>query len=133
SQQQLAGEIANAARYVQSLLPEPLDGAVKVAWKFVPCAQLGGDMFGYHWIDRDHLALYLLDVSGHGVGSSLLAVSAANVLTGQSLPSTDFRDPGQVLSRLNDAFQMERQDNKYFTIFYAVYRKKTRELAYSNG
>src|SRR5262249_4564831 len=95
--------------------------------------QLGGDMFGYHWLDPDHLAVYLLDVSGHGVGSSLLAVSAAHVLSAQSLPNTDFRDPAQVLSRLNDVFQMERPDGKYFTIFYGVYRRGDRTLAYGNG
>jgi sigma-B regulation protein RsbU (phosphoserine phosphatase) len=133
SQRELAAEIANAARYVQSLLPEKLEGAVRIDWKFVPSAQLGGDMFGYHWLDRDHLALYLLDVSGHGVGSSLLAVSAANVLSTRSLPETDFRDPAQVLTRLNGAFQMERQDNKFFTIWYGVFDKAKRTLAYSNG
>jgi sigma-B regulation protein RsbU (phosphoserine phosphatase) len=133
SQRQLAADIANAARYVQSLLPEPLDGAVKIAWTFVPSAQLGGDMFGYHWLDPNHLALYLLDVSGHGVGSSLLAVSAANVISGKSLPNTDFRDPGQVLTNLNAVFQMDRQDNKYFTIWYGVYRKSDRTLSFSNA
>src|SRR5262245_49563837 len=105
SQALLAAEIATAARYVQSLLPEKLAGKVHIDWKFVPSTQLGGDMFGYHWLDRDHLALYLLDVSGHGVGSSLLAVSAANVLSSRSLPETDFREPGQVCARLNDVFQ----------------------------
>src|SRR5262249_34090746 len=79
SQRQLAEEVAQAARYVQSLLPEKLTGDVRVDWRFVPSAQLGGDMFGYHWIDPDHLAIYLLDVSGHGVGSSLLAGSAAQL------------------------------------------------------
>jgi sigma-B regulation protein RsbU (phosphoserine phosphatase) len=133
SQRLLAAEVATAARYVKSLLPEKLTGPVNIDWKFVPSTQLGGDMFGYHWIDRDHLAVYLLDVSGHGVGSSLLAVSAANVLSSRALPDTDFRNPGQVLSRLNDVFQMERQDNKYFTIFYGVFRKSDRTLSYSNG
>jgi sigma-B regulation protein RsbU (phosphoserine phosphatase) len=133
SQRHLADELAQAARYVRSLLPEPLDGPVQIDWKYIPSTQLAGDMFGYHWIDPDHLALYLLDVSGHGVGAALLAVSASNVLSSHSLPSTDFRDPGQVLSRLNDAFQMEKQGNKYFTIFYAVYRRRTRELAYGNA
>src|SRR4051794_9589231 len=79
SQQILAGELAQAAKYVQSLLPEPMDGPVHIDWKYIPSTQLAGDMFGYHWLDRDHLAFYLLDVSGHGVGSSLLAVSASNV------------------------------------------------------
>jgi sigma-B regulation protein RsbU (phosphoserine phosphatase) len=133
SQKRLADELAQAARYVRSLLPEPMTGSVAIDWKYIPSTQLAGDMFGYHWLDAGHLALYLLDVSGHGVGSSLLAVSASNVLASRSLPDTDFRDPGQVLSRLNDVFQMERQAGKFFTIFYAVYRLGARELAYSNG
>jgi sigma-B regulation protein RsbU (phosphoserine phosphatase) len=133
SQRLLAAEVARAAQYVQSLLPEKLSGAVRADWRFVPSTQLGGDMFGYHWLDPDHLAMYLLDVSGHGVGSSLLAVSAANVLAARSLPNTDFRDPGAVLKGLNETFPMERQDNKYFTIWYGVYRRQTRELAFGNA
>src|SRR5262249_2402931 len=133
SQRLLAEEVAQAARYVQSLLPPKLTGDVRTDWRFVPSTSLGGDMFGYHWLDPDHPALYLLDVSGHGVGSSLLAVSAANVLAAQSLPKTDFRDRGKVVSGLNDVFQMERQNHKYFTIWYGVYRKGERRLAFSNA
>lgn len=129
-----AEDLARAARYVQSLLPPKLTtGPVTIDWRFVPSTQLGGDMFGYHWLDPEHLAIYLLDVSGHGVGSSLLAVSAANLLSARSLAGTDFRDPGQVLTRLNDVFQMDRQDNKYFTIWYGVYRPADRLLAYCNA
>jgi sigma-B regulation protein RsbU (phosphoserine phosphatase) len=133
SQRQLAAEVATAARYVQSLLPAPLAGAVSIDWKFVPSTQLGGDMFGYHWLDDGHLAIYLLDVSGHGVGSSLLAVSAANLISSQSLAEVDFRSPAAVLAKLNDVFQMDRQDNKFFTIFYAVYRRADRTLAWGGG
>ena len=86
-------------------------GRVRLAVRAQP--DLGGDMFGYHWIDRDHLAVYLLDVSGHGVGSSLLAVSAANVLVvavaaRQSISAS----PASVMTRLNDVFQMDRQDEQ---------------------
>jgi phosphoserine phosphatase RsbU/P len=134
SQRELAAEVNRAARYVQSLLPPPLTSThVSIGWKFVPSTQLGGDMFGYHWIDKKHLAIYLLDVSGHGVGSSLLAVSAANVLAAQGLSGTDARDPGQVMTKLNDMFQMDRQDGKYFTIWYGVYRPSARTLAYCNA
>jgi sigma-B regulation protein RsbU (phosphoserine phosphatase) len=133
SQRQLAEEIAQAARYVQSLLPGKLDGEVRIDWRFVPSTQLGGDMFGYHWLDSDHLALYLLDVSGHGVGSSLLAVSVNNLLASQSLPNTDCRQPGKVLARLNDIFPMDKQHGKYFTIWYGVYSRAQRKLVYSNA
>jgi sigma-B regulation protein RsbU (phosphoserine phosphatase) len=133
SQRQLAEEVAQAARYVESLLPERLTGPVHIDWRFVPSTQLGGDMFGYRWLDKDHLAIYLLDVSGHGVGSSLLAVSAGNLLSAPSLPGTDFRAPDKTVAHLNDVFQMEKQNNKYFTIWYGVYSRSDRTLAYCNA
>lgn len=134
TQREVAAELARAARYVQSLLPAPLKtGAIKIAWKFVPSTQLAGDMFGYHWIDKKHLALYLLDVSGHGVGSALLAVSAGNVLSSNSIPGADPRDPGAVVTKLNDMFQMDRQDGKYFTIWYGVYKPAGKTLLYCNA
>jgi sigma-B regulation protein RsbU (phosphoserine phosphatase) len=133
-QRELAAEVNRAAQYVRSLLPVPLtSGAVRIDWKFVPSTHLAGDMFGYHWLDKKHLAIYLLDVSGHGVGSALLAVSAANVLASGGLPGVDLRDPGQVLTKLNEMFQMDRQDGKYFTIWYGVYRPADRRLAYCNA
>jgi sigma-B regulation protein RsbU (phosphoserine phosphatase) len=94
---------------------------------------LGGDSFGYHEIDDDHLAVYLLDVCGHGVGAALLSVTAINVLRSAALPNTDFRDPGAVLSALNDAFPMEKQNNMYFTIWYGVYRRSTGALRYASA
>jgi phosphoserine phosphatase RsbU/P len=134
SQKELADEVAQAAKYVCSLLPEPIpQGLVRVDWRFVPSTQLGGDSFGYHWIDDEHFAVYLLDVSGHGVGASLLSVSALNVLRSQSLPNTDFRDPAQVLERLDATFKMEQHDNRYFTIWYGVFSRSARRLSYASG
>lgn len=134
SQKEMAAELRQASRYVQSLLPEKLKtGPVTIDWRFVPSTQLAGDMFGYTWLDADHLAIYLLDVSGHGVGSALLAVSASNLLAAQSLPGVDPRDPGAVVTALNGIFQMDRQDGKYFTIWYGVFRASDRVLSYCNG
>lgn len=135
SQRELAEDVARAQQYVMSLLPERItdDGAVRTDWSFIPCAALGGDSFGYHWIDNEHFAFYVLDVCGHGVKSALLSVSAMNVLRSQSLPDCDFRDPASVLMKLNDAFLMEKQNDMYFTIWYGVYHKERRELRYSGG
>ena len=81
----------------------------------------GGDLFGHHRLGPDHLAVCLPDVSGHGVGSSLLAVSAANLLSAGPLPESDFRGPGAVAARLDDVFQTGRQSGKYFTTFCGAY------------
>ncbi|MDR3636889.1 MAG: SpoIIE family protein phosphatase [Isosphaeraceae bacterium] len=134
SQRQLAHDVAQAAKYVRSLLPEKRKrGAVTTDWRFIPSSQLSGDTFGYEWLDDDHFAFYLIDVSGHGVGPALLSVSALNSVRSQSLPQTDFRKPGQVLAALNRAFQMDQQNGLYFTVWYGVYQKSSRVIAYSGG
>jgi phosphoserine phosphatase RsbU/P len=133
SQKTLAAELAEAAAYVKSLLPSPLANQPNADWRFVPSTQLGGDALGYHWIDEDHLAIYLLDVCGHGVGAALLSISAMNVIRSQTLPNTDFLKPAEVLAALNESFQMEKHNNMYFTIWYGVYDKKQRQLSYSSG
>lgn len=134
SQRVMAKDVAEAAKYVRSLLPEKLKkGAIRADWRFIPSADLGGDTFGYDWLDDEHFAFYLLDVSGHGVGAALLSVSALNALRSQSLPQTDFRNPGQVLTALNRAFQMDQQNGLFFTIWYGIYHKSTRQIEYAGG
>ena len=134
-QKLIARELAEAAAYVRSLLPAPMEAesAIPTDWRFITCSSLGGDSFGYHWLAPDKLAIYLLDVCGHGVGAALLSVSAINTIRNQTLPDVDFSMPSQVLNGLNRAFPMEKQDGKYFTIWYGVLNPLTRELRYAGG
>jgi sigma-B regulation protein RsbU (phosphoserine phosphatase) len=127
-------ELAEAADYVRTILPKPIsEGGIHTNWRFIPSASLGGDAFGYHWLDDDHFIIYLIDVSGHGVGAALLSVSVMNALRSQSLPNTDFKDPESVLDSLNIAFPGEKNNDMFFTIWYGVYHKKTRELIYASA
>ncbi len=130
----LNAELREAERYMRSLFPAPLEHPhLRADWTYLSCTALGGDSFGYHWIDDDHFAVFVLDVCGHGVGAALLSVSAVNVLRAQSLAQVDFRNPSAVLAGLNEAFDMEKQNQMYFTIWYGVYRRSTRELAHASG
>lgn len=131
SQQKLASETAEAARYVLSLFPSRLTGVISTDWLFIPSEQLGGDAFGYHWMDEDHFAIYLLDVVGHGVGAALLSVTALNVFRNQGLPEVDFHDPAAVLAALNQSFEMNEQNEMYFTAWYGVFHRPSRTLRYS--
>jgi hypothetical protein len=102
-------------------------------WEFIPSASLGGDAFGYHWIDDDHFAFYLLDVSGHGVGAALLSVSVMNALRSQTLPDVHFCEPDQVLSGLNRAFPAEKHNDMFFTAWYGVYSQQDRQIAFATA
>jgi sigma-B regulation protein RsbU (phosphoserine phosphatase) len=129
----LRRELQDAERYVLAILPEPVAKPFALEWLFVPSTELGGDTFGYYWVDSEHFALYLLDVCGHGVGSALLSITVANTLRSGALQNTDFLKPEAVLSSLNQAFQMENQNGLYFTIWYGVYHHPTGTLRYASA
>ncbi len=134
SQEALARELSDAAQYISDLLPQPISNEhIETAITFIPSAQLGGDFVGHFWIDHETLALYLIDVSGHGVKSALLSVSLSNTMDNQALPGTNFFDPGEVLTHLNTAYQQRAEANSFFTMWYATYNVRSRKLKYANG
>jgi serine phosphatase RsbU (regulator of sigma subunit)/anti-sigma regulatory factor (Ser/Thr protein kinase) len=129
----MKAELTEASNYSRAVLPAKLTGPVSTDWVFISSSQLGGDSFGYHWLDEDALSLYLLDVCGHGVGAALLSISVVNVLRTSSLADTDFHNPADVLGSLNAAFPMEQHNDMYFTAWYGVYRRSTGVISFACG
>ena len=94
---------------------------------------LGGDCFSYRRLKDGRLALFLIDVSGHGIEAALLSVTVMNMLKTASLGGLDYGDPRSVLTRLNQSFRIEDQNNMYFTIWYGVYEPAAHSLSYATG
>jgi serine phosphatase RsbU (regulator of sigma subunit) len=132
--EELDRELLKASRYVLSLLPDAQqEGPVRTDWCFEPSAQLGGDAFGYYWLDPETFVVFLLDVSGHGVGAAMHSVAVLDVVRQRALPGVDWRNPAQVLASLNDRFPMDQYNGALFTMWYGVYETGRRMLSYSAG
>lgn len=139
--QQLLDEDLKAAAEIQkSLLPQKtfVDEKLKIAWIFEPCEHMGGDIFNFFQIDPEHLGIYMLDVSGHGVPAAMITVSVSQFLqqnTGQSIKekgSSSLMAPAQVLNALEKEFPFERFNN-FFSITYIVINTKSGDIIYSNA
>ena len=132
--QEFDRSLEGASQYIQSLLPPPITaGPIRTEWLLLPSTRLGGDAFGYQFLDDDRFAIYLLDVSGHGVEAAMLAVAVINVLRQKALPDTEFAQPAAVLRRLNAMFQMETRSSLYFTLWYGVFQRSTRNLSFASA
>ncbi|MCP4154685.1 MAG: response regulator [bacterium] len=129
----LEKELAEAAAYIESMLPQPIENNPRTQWYFEPSSKLGGDMLGYNWLDEEHFAFFLLDVCGHGIGAALLGVTVANILNLQTLAGTDFTDPAEVLGNLNDNFLLKTKSGYFFSIWYGVYKRSEHKLKYSSA
>ncbi len=142
--QRMAHDLAAAAKIQQSLLPSgtPNIPSVQLAWTYSPCDELAGDFLNFFPLDDRYLAAFVVDVSGHGVASSLLAVTVGRVMTPMVSSSsmlvkpTDDEvgkrivPPAEVAYELNNRFPMEDQGNLYFTMVYGVLDKQTQQFRF---
>ena len=126
-------DLEKAKKYVRSMLPPPLDGGpLRTDWVLQSSAKLGGDLFGYQFIDPQTFAIYLMDVTGHGTGPAMHAVSVMNVLR-QPNAALDLRDPAATASYLNRMFPMESHGGMMLSLWYGVYDLRSRTLAFTSA
>lgn len=134
-------DLEAAAEIQQSLLPWrfSMSDSLKFAWEFMPCESIGGDIFNVFPLGPDHVGLYMLDVSGHGVASSLVALSVYNfmhyqrsTLVDRSGGRIDVVPPEHVLARLDEEFPFQKF-SKFFTIFYMALDLRTGHARYCNA
>jgi PAS domain S-box-containing protein len=145
SNERMKRELEAAAVVQQALLPTlpPRIEGVECAWLFKPSAELAGDQLNVIQLDDAQVALYLLDVSGHGVASSLMAV-AANLLLSRSLdnpspksseppgsPVPAVTSPADIAMLLNRQFPREKNAGQYLTLVYGVLNAKSGEFRYA--
>jgi PAS domain S-box-containing protein len=142
--QELEQDLDLAARVQRSLLPTklaPIEG-LGVAWDYVPCASLAGDFLNVLPLDDGRVALYVLDVSGHGASAALLSVTLSrwmSTVPGQSClfePAPGGQDgfvvapPHDVVRALNERHPLDTGVTQYFTMLYGILDVSTRELRY---
>ncbi len=140
-------DLRAAARIQEAFLPrrEPAFPQARFAWHYRPCEELAGDGLNVFALDDRHAALYVFDVSGHGVASALLSVSLSRVLSPPSDPSSVLRPaasggdvnaaarptpPAEVAARLNRMFPFDEATEQYSTMVYGVLDVQTGEFRY---
>jgi sigma-B regulation protein RsbU (phosphoserine phosphatase) len=133
-------DLEAAARIQQAFLPTaiPEVQGVRFAWRYVPCDELAGDTLNIIPLDDHQVAVYVLDVSGHGVPSSLLSVTLSRLMTrgaeSDSILWNEANDqsasPVDVAEELARRFPYDMETGQYFTLAYGVLDVPGRELTY---
>jgi PAS domain S-box-containing protein len=129
-QREMEAELALAERVQQSLAPHGLVWKnVAVEAYYSPARTIGGD-FGVVLPQRDkHLDIIVCDVSGHGVGSALIA----NRIYAETLHALEGSgEPANLLQRLH-AFVLDRipQEGFFFTIAAARFTHDGRRMSFA--
>jgi PAS domain S-box-containing protein len=137
-------DIELAAQVQRSALPRrsPAIEGFHSAWEFLPCTGLAGDFLNVIRLDERRVALYVLDVSGHGASAALLAVSLGRLMSGVRGQSCLFEadpdvpdeyaltPPARVARLLNENNPLDPELTQYLTMVYGILDVPTRELRY---
>ncbi len=140
----MKNELQLAAQIQNSLLPNQIPDipGVHFAWFYQPSLELAGDIFNIIPLDEDHLGLYVIDVSGHGVPAALLSVTLSHLLSLHSssslfLMTKDDQENGiipthctELAHYLNQYFQLDNHIGQFFTMLYGILNLKTLEFNY---
>jgi PAS domain S-box-containing protein len=141
---ELQRDLDLAARIQRSFLPKtsPDIEGFEATWEFIPCAHLAGDFLNVFTLDERHVALYVLDVTGHGASAALLSVTLSRWLSAERQESCLYRPdrksssgfriarPAEVASYLNERFRSAPEIAQYFTMVYGVLDVQERRLTY---
>ena len=124
----------NFAKQLQHrILPENrvYNNTLRIASAYIPCELLGGDVYDVIEINENYIGMYIADVSGHGVTSSMMTM-----FIGQTLKNLEEKaiDPAVTLRYLYHRYrELHIDDQYYITVFYGVYDKKNKGFCYANA
>jgi Serine phosphatase RsbU, regulator of sigma subunit len=122
-------ELDTAKKLQLSLLPKEFeDERLEFSYFYNPCESLSGDFINIYRIDETHNGIYIADVSGHGVSSSILTVFLKSTLDKKLL------SPAATLTKLYKDFNdIEMSNDLYITVFAAIIDTGKMELTYANA
>ena len=138
-------DLDSAAQIQQAFLPSRIQDIPNVcfAWHYSPCTELAGDMLNVLNLDDEHVGVYMLDVSGHGVQAALMAVAACRYLSNHKDASSvlwerrdgsseyHLRSPAAAAEQLNARFVNQSLTEQYFTLAYGILNQRTGEFRYT--
>jgi len=112
-----------------SVLPgeAPQVAGFDIAGRCVPCDETGGDYFDFIELPSGELGIAIGDVTGHGVGSALLMMSARSLLRA-SVGAND--DMQQLLIKVNNLLTADVRDGMFMSLFYATLNPAASSLRY---
>ena len=137
----MSRDLKAAAKIQETFLPREIPNipGADFAWIYRPCDELAGDGLNVVPLGDGKVALYILDVSGHGVASALLSVALSRLLSPPSEPSSilirngdiaDITPPAEVAARLNRLFPFDAATEQFATLVYGILNVATGEFRY---
>lgn len=134
--QSIESQLSIAAEIQQGVLPKLGDINKKlreygyeVKADMTAAKTVGGDMYDCFFIDDDHFAIMIADVSGKGIPASLFMMTTQAMIKNNA-PLTD---PGFIIEKSNDTLARNNDRMLFVTMWLGVLQISTGKMTYANA
>jgi len=132
--QRLEHEISIARDVQQQLFPRTLPSLPGLELGAVcrPARVVSGDYYDFFPLGPSRVGIVLADISGKGIFASLLMASLQAMLR-SSAAADGAGGTADVIARVNRQLFRSTAEDRYATLFYAVYDAEAKTLTYTNA
>ena len=123
---EIAGEIQ------LSVLPESYKSSkdIEIIANLKPSKEVGGDFYDYYFLDNDHIAFVIGDVSGKGSPAAMFMMKTITCF--KNFISVD-KTPSQILKEVNAAVFKGNTNEMFVTAFLGILDLKTGAMKFANA
>lgn len=132
--QRLENEVEIAREVQEQLFPRELPSApgLQLAAICRPARVVSGDYYDFIRLGPTRIAMALADISGKGISAALLMASLQAALRSAAMLD-GAGGTAALVARLNQHLFRNSSDDRYATLFYAVYDTAMKTLTYTNA
>jgi sigma-B regulation protein RsbU (phosphoserine phosphatase) len=132
ARERLNRELEIAREVQQHLFPQhfPVISGLDYSGLCRPAREVGGDYYDFLELPEGRLGVAIGDVSGKGIGASLLMASLGASLRGQAAVVENLTE---LVQRVNNLVYGASTANRYATFFYAEYNPANLQLSFVNA
>ena len=122
-------ELSIAAQIQSQVLPKsfpafPERNEFELYATMSPAREVGGDFYDYYFVDQDHLALVIGDVSDKGVPAALFMMIAKTLIKDHAKMG---ECPAEIISHVNDQLSERNETGFFVTVWFALIDVRTGE------
>ncbi len=127
----ISEDLQLAMRIQKNLIPVnlPLLKGVKIATRYFPMFEVGGDYFDFHYENSGNFSVILTDASGHGVSAAFIT-SMLKIAFNSDGVVNNIKSPAKVLQEMNKSI-IDKTAGNFVTAVNAYFNLENHEMKLS--
>ncbi|MHC4157780.1 MAG: PP2C family protein-serine/threonine phosphatase [Planctomycetota bacterium] len=118
----IAEQMRLAGIVQRRMIPQtpPLITGLDIAATYIPCFDIGGDLYDFLQISENRIAVMIADVIGKGIPAAIMMALFRGAVRAYADGQAGTESIQNIVGKLNKVASNECKDGEFITLFYAV-------------